>query len=287
MSWSSEIKRGKRFRFGNNWENFVDNNLDDKSIKEAISCTKKILDESGINIKDKRIIDIGCGSGLFSLVALELGAKFVMSFDFDPDSVNCTNFLLKSRNFDQEKYKCIEGSILEDSFIKDLGKYDLVYSWGVLHHTGNLFKALKNASSLVNEDGLIFISLYQKTIFDPFWKIEKKFFSSSSKSIQLFICKAWMLVLRFLYTIKGKSFNKVVSNYFMNRGMNFYNDVYDWLGGYPYEGIDTKECVKYFKNIGFKNKLLKKRSKFFAITSGCNEYIFSKISTSNKKNSIN
>ena len=180
MSWSSEIKRGKRFRFGNNWENFVDNNLDDKSIKEAISCTKKILDESGINIKDKRIIDIGCGSGLFSLVALELGAKFVMSFDFDPDSVNCTNFLLKSRNFDQEKYKCIEGSILEDSFIKDLGKYDLVYSWGVLHHTGNLFKALKNASSLVNEDGLIFICFTKKQ-FLILLENEKSFFSSSSK----------------------------------------------------------------------------------------------------------
>ena len=277
MSWLNDIKEGKRFRFGNNWKDFVDNNLNEESVKHAISCTKNILDESKIDLKDKTVIDIGCGSGLFSLVALELGAKFVTSFDFDPDSVICTKNLLKSRNFDEKNYKCIEGNILDVDFINNLGKYDLVYSWGVLHHTGELYQALKNATLLVENDGLIFISLYQKTIFDPLWKVEKKFFSSSSKNIQLVICKIWIILLKILYTLKGKSFKKIVSNYFMKRGMNFYNDLYDWLGGYPYEGIDTKDCVKFFSKLGFINILLKKRSKYYAISSGCNEYIFSKV----------
>ena len=276
MSWLNDIKEGKRFRFGNNWKDFVDNNLNEESVKHAISCTKNILDESKIDLKDKTVIDIGCGSGLFSLVALELGAKFVTSFDFDPDSVICTKNLLRSRNFDEKNYKCIEGNILDVDFINNLGKYDLVYSWGVLHHTGELYQALKNATLLVENDGLIFISLYQKTIFDPLWKIEKKFFSSSSKNIQLVICKIWIILLKILYTLKGKSFKKIVSNYFMKRGMNFYNDLYDWLGGYPYEGIDTKDCIKFFSKLGFINILLKKRSKYYAISSGCNEYIFSK-----------
>lgn len=277
MSWLNDIKEGKRFRFGNNWKDFVDNNLNEESVKHAISCTKNILDESKIDLKDKTVIDIGCGSGLFSLVALELGAKFVTSFDFDPDSVICTKNLLRSRNFDEKNYKCIEGNILDVDFINNLGKYDLVYSWGVLHHTGELYQALKNATLLVENDGLIFISLYQKTIFDPLWKVEKKFFSSSSKNIQLVICKIWIILLKILYTLKGKSFKKIVSNYFMKRGMNFYNDLYDWLGGYPYEGIDTKDCVKFFSKLGFINILLKKRSKYYAISSGCNEYIFSKV----------
>tara|TARA_E500000331_G_scaffold355996_1_gene412995 strand:- start:217 stop:1053 length:837 start_codon:yes stop_codon:yes gene_type:complete len=276
MSWLNDIKEGKRFRFGSNWKDFVENNLNEESVKQAISCTKTILDESKIDIKDKTVVDIGCGSGLFSLVALELGAKYVMSFDFDPESVNCTNNLLRSRNFDEKNYKCTEGNILDEDFIKTLGKYDFVYSWGVLHHTGDLYQALSNASLLAENNGLIFLSLYQKTIFDPLWRIEKKFFSSSSKNIQLVICKIWIILLKSLYTLKGKSFKKIVANYFMKRGMNFYNDLYDWLGGYPYEGIDTKDCVKFFNTLGFINILLKKRSKYFAISSGCNEYIFSK-----------
>ena len=131
MSWQSEIRDGKRFKFGENWKKFKNNNLtEEDSIKQAILSTKKSLDISGINIEDKKILDIGCGSGLFSLVALNLGAKHVTSFDFDPESVFCTRQLLESNNFTSKNFEVFEGSILDNKFINKIGKYDLVYSWG-------------------------------------------------------------------------------------------------------------------------------------------------------------
>tara|TARA_Y100001978_G_scaffold159054_1_gene144831 strand:- start:6950 stop:7783 length:834 start_codon:yes stop_codon:yes gene_type:complete len=276
MNWYKEITKGKRYKFGNNWKEFIEKNLNDISINQAIISTKKVLEESQIDLKNKTVIDIGSGSGLFSLVALELGAKFVLSFDYDPDSVNCTKKLLSIRKFDNRRYKCLEGSILNDSFISTLGQFDLVYSWGVLHHTGKIYKALENSSKLVKKDGLIFISLYQKTILDFFWVIEKKIFNLSSKLVQLYIFKTYIFIIKLAYFLKGKSLKKVIKNYSSNRGMNFYNDAYDWLGGYPYQGIDTKECIKFYSNLGFENILLKKRSKFFSFSSGCNEFIFKK-----------
>ena len=175
FKWKNEVKKGERFQFGENWTNFINETFDEETLSGAIKSTEFALKKAGLSFDHLNIIDIGCGSGLFSLVALKLGASHVTCFDYDPDSVSCTKELLKSQGFSEEKFVCIEGSILDDHFVRSLGQYDFVYSWGVLHHTGNLNKAMNNASSLVSNHGSIFIALYQKTILDYFWKIEKKF----------------------------------------------------------------------------------------------------------------
>ena len=276
MNWSLEIQKGERFKFGKNWKSFVKENLTDKSLNEAIRCTKKTLEKANINIQNKEIIDIGCGSGLFSLVILKLGAKHVTCVDYDPDSISCTTELLKSQNYKEDNFACIEGSILDESFVEKLGKYDLVYSWGVLHHTGDLLKAIKNSTLLIKEDGSIFISLYQKTILDRFWKIEKRFYSGTSKFFKLIINNIWVLKTRISFALKGRSFNQMISSYDQGRGMNFYKDVYDWLGGYPYEGITPKACISIFLKLGFTNTYLNRTGKYWALSSTCNEFVFRK-----------
>ena len=276
MNWKAEIEKGIRFKFGENWKRFSNNNLTEEAINEAILCTKKSLDYSGITLKGKRVIDIGCGSGLFTLSALRLGADHITSFDYDPESVECTKELLKSNSLSNQNYEILEGNILDNNFISRLGKFDIVYSWGVLHHTGNLKKALKNSSSLVNENGSIFVALYQKTFLDIFWKIEKRFYSSSSKRIQNIIDKIYILLTKISFKIKGISFEKFIKNYANNRGMNYYRNVSDWLGGYPYEGITTDECKQFFRKFGFQKLYIKKRGRFWASGSACNEYIFKK-----------
>ena len=149
----TEVSQGERFQFGANWESFLDT-LNDERIFQAENSLKEILDVDGLS--GKRFLDIGSGSGLFSLAARRLGAK-VYSIDYDPKSVACTKELKKRYFANDDSWVIEEGSVLDEDYLASLGKYDVVYSWGVLHHTGNMKKALNNAMLPVSESGLLFI----------------------------------------------------------------------------------------------------------------------------------
>jgi 2-polyprenyl-6-hydroxyphenyl methylase/3-demethylubiquinone-9 3-methyltransferase len=113
------------------------------------------------DFQGKSFLDIGSGSGLFSLAARRLGAK-VHSFDYDPQSVSCTKEL-KQRYFPNDSDWTIgQGSVLDVDYIKSLGKFDIVYSWGVLHHTGALWQALDNASLPVVDRGTLIYCYLQR-----------------------------------------------------------------------------------------------------------------------------
>ena len=140
---ADEIKRGERFGFGGNWLNYL-KTLDDKRIVEADTSLVTWLGE----LNGKRFLDIGSGSGLFSLSARRLGAK-VRSFDYDPDSVNSTQELRRRYFEDDTDWTVEAGSVLDDDYMNSLDQYDIVYSWGVLHHTGSMWEAIKNAQAKV------------------------------------------------------------------------------------------------------------------------------------------
>ena len=171
-----ELESGSRFAFGSNWAGFLEI-LDDSRVAEAEISLTKALDSE--NFEGKLFMDVGCGSGLFSLAARRLGAE-VVSIDFDPDSVKCTNEL-KSRFYpDDTSWKVIEGSALDEEFLNKLPHADIVYSWGVLHHTGDLWRALGNVAKKTRHGGRIYIALYndQGTASD-LWLVIKKAYNLS------------------------------------------------------------------------------------------------------------
>jgi predicted RNA methylase len=150
----------RMFHFGRNWKNYVKNIVDEKVLVETQNSLLRYLPKDAfINAS---FLDIGCGSGLFSLSAMLLGCSEVVSFNIDEESLEAFKLLIqkfKNRlpvNF-ENKLKIFRGNILDLELVSSLSKnpFDIVYSWGVLHHTGNMWEAIKNASKLTKKGDIL------------------------------------------------------------------------------------------------------------------------------------
>ena len=268
---SEEVSKGERFQFGANWAAFL-GTLNDERIKEAEDSLKEML---GVDdLSGKRFLDIGSGSGLFSLAARRAGA-IVHSFDYDPKSVGCTRELKKRYYANDEDWIVEEGSALDEDYLASLGKFDVVYSWGVLHHTGNMMRALNNAMIPVSDQGILFIAIYNdQDISSRLWKIIKKTYCSNWLGKFLISCVfvPWFALQGIaIGLIKFKNPLGQFSNYKKKRGMSIYHDWIDWLGGYPFEVAKPEVIFDLYKNHGFVLENLITTNRL-----GCNQFVFRK-----------
>ncbi len=234
------------FSFGKNWQNFLKSINEDRIKNAEISLTEFLKLE---NLKGKSFLDIGCGSGLFSYVAFKLGAKKVVSFDVDHFSVECCKYLHKKAN-SPSNWEIYQGSILDSNFISELGKFDIVYAWGVLHHTGKMWEAIENSARQVDKNGYYYIAIYNKIggrKGSEFWLRIKKIYNSSPKIGKQAMEMLYILMYVFIPNLmRLRNPLKNIKDC-KSRGMDWRTDITDWLGGYPYEFATVEEVFKFMK----------------------------------------
>ena len=273
---AAEVLSGDRFEFGKNWQRFL-KVLDEDRVRLSSQALARMLGVT--DLSGKTFLDVGSGSGLSSLAAHRLGAR-VTSFDFDPQSVACTAEL-RRRDGDPGSWEVQEGSVLDTAYLQRLGRFDVVYSWGVLHHTGRMWDALANVAPLVADGGSLFIAIYNDQGAQSHrWRRIKRTYNALPRGVKTLYGVGVMALrdLRFLagdlLRLRPQAYVKRWTGYAAagQRGMSRLHDWIDWVGGYPFEVAKPEEIFRFFCERGF--DLVEMRT--CAGGMGCNEFVFRK-----------
>lgn len=260
----------RRFAFGKNWKRY----LRGVGTEELAAAERSLAIALNWVVPERAsFLDIGSGSGLFSRAAHGLGFARIVSFDYDTDSVAATRAMQGETGTKDEQWQVLQGSVLDDTFMHGLGAHDLVYSWGVLHHTGAMWRALDNAAHAVKPDGTLFIALYNdQGWISHYWEAVKRTYVHAPSLVRLL-----MLLLFWTYFGVGlfiadllRLRNPLRRHTGDARGMKFFTDVIDWVGGYPFEVATPEQVEAHLRRQGFAliwRRLVGRRH-------GCNEFVF-------------
>lgn len=258
-----------RFAFGRNWRSFLAT-LDEHRVDEA---RRRLCESLGRNdLHGVRVLDIGSGSGLSSLVMHQLGAD-VVAFDYDADSVACTEELLKRYASNASNWQIMRGSALDPAFMSGLGQFELVYSWGVLHHTGAMWPAIELAVTRVAPRGTLLLALYNdQGRRSRIWRAIKRLYCSGATGRWLVGAVFYPLFATYTLWQDLRHFHmpgNYAHEYKQKRGMSLFHDWRDWLGGYPFEVANPEDVVRRLTTYGFE---LWRQTLTQGL--GCNEFVF-------------
>jgi SAM-dependent methyltransferase len=270
VNTGSDNVSGGRFRFGENWQSFVSTVSAEMIVEAEIGLSRLFPSDE---IQGCRFLDIGCGSGLSALAACRLGAATVDAIDIDAQSVAAALALL-SRFRPGAGWHVAQRSVFDLAPEHD-GLYDVVYSWGVLHHTGEMWRAIERASALVAPTGRLALALYRRTQLCPLWRLEKRFYAAAGPVAQTATRGLYKTLYCAGLLATGRRPRCYIAKYKSARGMNWQHDVHDWLGGYPYESTDPIHVIPFLERLGFSlERVFEHRAAAFGVFgSHCDEYV--------------
>jgi SAM-dependent methyltransferase len=263
-----QLRPGSRlnlFDFGSNWEAFSEQRIDGQRLTSAVHSLSALLQRDAL--KGLSFLDVGCGSGLFAVAAYKLGAGRIVGIDINPRCIT-----VSERNRDNlvagAPITFRSASALSPEVLDSLGQFDLVYAWGSLHHTGAMWDAIRNVTRRVSPGGTLVLAIYNKHITSPVWRMIKWLYNQLpgfAQRLMVILFGGIIYVAKFLVTRRNPLDKE--------RGMDFWFDVIDWVGGYPYEYAAPEEVKDFVCSDGFRLR----RYVAAEVPTGCNEFVFSKV----------
>jgi len=255
----------KQFDFGKNWEAFSEQRVDTDRLALACQSLHSLLQKD--SLAGLSFLDIGCGSGLFSIAAYRLGASRVVGVDVNPRCIQVSQDN-RERLIPRSPVQFHHASALHPDQLERLGKFNIVYAWGSLHHSGSMWAAMRNVASCVAPGGVLVLAIYNKHITSPLWKLIKQFYNQVPGIVQrvmILLFAGVIYIAKFLLTRRNPLKKE--------RGMDFWFDVIDWIGGYPYEYAAPAEVEQTIRDQGFSLQ----RYVAAKVPTGCNEFVFCKL----------
>ncbi|HEX3701829.1 MAG TPA: class I SAM-dependent methyltransferase, partial [Vicinamibacterales bacterium] len=237
-----------RFSFGRNWKRYAAT-IDE----ERIRCSVESMAHALGDIRGRSFLDVGCGSGIHVVSALRLGASRVHAFDYDQDSVECSRDVVAQYAPEAMERTTIErGDALSEPYMRSLGTFEVVYSWGVLHHTGDMWRALHLATLPLAPDGRLLLAIYNdQSVWSNGWRAMKWLY------VRAAILRPLIIVGVFGPRELAKCMVKTPSGYIREwraysrlRGMNRWHDIIDWAGGYPFQVASPAAIREFFARLG-------------------------------------
>ena len=270
-----EVTAGKRFSFGQNWASFL-KRLNQARIAEAEKNLIEFLGEKAL--AGRTFLDVGSGSGLSSLAARRLGAT-VTSFDYDSQSVACTEELRRRYLPDDPSWIIEQGSVLDAQYLAGLGQFDIIYSWGVLHHTGAMWQAMGNLKPMVKTGELLFIAIYNDCgELSRSWLERKRRYNALPQVLRPFYA-IYVWLPEELRSLAGsvrsgelRTYIRELTSASSGRGMSWLHDVVDWVGGYPYEYASVRDITEFYRCDGFEPVKIRENRSY-----GCHQLVFKRV----------
>lgn len=265
------------FRFHDNWREFVEKYFSEERVTEA---KHSLTEFYGVDdFRRRSFLDIGCGSGLFSFAAYELGAEEIISFDVNPGVAEATREV-RAHAGNPDRWTVKTGDILDEAFVEELGAFDLVYSWGVLHHTGAMFDAIENSLDCVAPGGRYYLAVAndgsKAGLSSAKWATVKRVYNSSPTPIKRLLEAGYIGGFIAHCVVNGENPVRKIREFRKRRGMAFYPDVKDWLGATPFEFARPNEVIHMVtEGTDFHLKRLRRApDRVDTSGTGCNEFLF-------------
>jgi SAM-dependent methyltransferase len=269
---TSKLKVEEHFAFGENWLSFL-STINEQSVASAVQNLARLLPSE--EIAGRSFLDIGCGSGLSLLAAERMGARGTLGVDIDPQCVAASRQLLQTWKGEGR----VEMRSVFDLDTKRDGVFDIVYSWGVLHHTGDLWRSIKSAAQMVGPKGYLLLAIYRRTPLCGFWSIEKRVYAHGPALFRGVAQAAFKTLFKVGLLAQGRNPGAYIQSYRSNRGMDWHHDVHDWLGGWPYQSAAPDEVIDFVKELGFAPiRTFTHMAKAFGLFgSHCDEFVFARL----------